>query len=96
MTGTDNTPVRDDTQVLFAQLAMWRAVDFPDVKCSVETTSQESDNRVPTLTKSSYRLPAAAPTTADEQQRSYSGPATEPGRTANSGLDAHPHSGLQA
>lgn len=89
---TGDADSRDD---LFARVAAWRALDFSDVGGLVGMTSQESDNRVPTLVKSSYRLPTAATETADEQQRSDSGPDIVPGRPPYAGLDAEA-SGLQA
>jgi len=83
---------RDD---LFAQVAAWRALDFSEAGESMKTASQESDNRVPTLVKSSYRLPAAATQTVDEQQGSHSGSDIVPRRQPCAGLDAEA-SGLQA
>lgn len=83
---------RDD---LFAQVATWRALDFPDAGDSVELASRKSDCGVPTLMKSSYRLPTAATKTVDEQQGSHSRADIVPGRPPCAGLDAGA-SGLQA
>jgi hypothetical protein len=78
---------------------IWRALNLPSADRPfdlMETTSQESDYRVPTLTKSSYRLPAAATETVDEQRRSSSDPVIALGPTSDSELDRHSSSGLQA
>lgn len=85
-----NPKPHDDALDLFSLLEIWRGLDFP------ETTSRDFDNRVPTLTKSSYRLPAAATETVAEQQRSHPDPAVVPGPTSNLELGTHPLSGLRA
>ena len=84
-----NPTAHDDAPDLFSMLKIWRDLDLP------ETTSQDIENRVPTLPKSSYRLPAAATNTADEQQRRYPDPVTDPGRQSKSELDSHPYSEQQ-
>lgn len=80
----------DNAPELFSLLEIWRALDFP------ETTLHDFENRVPTLSKSSYRLPAAAPTTVDEQQRSHPVLGNEPGSTSDAGPGNAPLLGLQA
>ena len=84
-----NPTAHGDDPDLFSLLGIWRDLDFSEI------TSQDVENRVPTLTKSSYRLPAAATNTAEEQQRSYLDPVIHPGRQSKSGLDSHPCSGQQ-
>ena len=79
--------------------AMWR--DLKDRVADrsrkvTETASQEPENRVPTLTKSSYRLPAAAAETVDEQERSCSYLVIGLSPAGNQELDPHLSSGLQA
>jgi len=77
---------------------IWQAMNLPSTDRlfdPMETTSQESDYRVLTLTKSSYRLLAAATEPVDEQRRSSSDPAIPLGPTSDSGLDCYPPSGLQ-
>lgn len=85
-----NPTGHDDAPDLFSLLEIWRDLDFS------EATSKDFGNRVPTLMKSSYRLPAAATKTTAEQQRSYPDQAVVPGIASNSELGTHPCSRLQA
>jgi len=78
---------------------IWQARNIPSAERLfdlMETISQESDYRVPTLMKSSYRLLAAATEPVDEQLRSSSDPAIAMGPTSDSGLERYPSLGLQA